>query len=223
MNVVARKESKIMARLQLAALLTVGVATAACTPVHHNVAPPNMGLTPVNQPVVQRTDFVFDVTGGAGGVSPAELGRLDAWFQSLQLGYGDRVSIDAPYGDDASRRDIARVVGSYGMLLSEGAPVTAGAVSPGSVRVIVSRSTASMPSCPNWDRGRYNMTAETGSNYGCAVNGNLAAMVADPEDLVRGQTAPGAADAASVSKAVKLYREMAPTGNTLKSESTGGR
>jgi pilus assembly protein CpaD len=172
---------------------------------------------------VQRTDYVFDIAGGAGGVAPVELGRLDAWFQSLQLGYGDRVSIDAPYGDEASRRDIAGVVASYGMLLSQGAPVTAGAVAPGSVRVIVSRSTASMPNCPNWDRGRYNMSPETSSNYGCAVNGNLAAMIADPNDLVRGQAGPEAADPASVNKVVKFYRDLAPTGNTLKSESTGGQ
>lgn len=211
-----------MARFNIAALLTVGVATVACSPVHQNVAPPNMGLVPVNQPVVQRTDYVFDVNGG-GGIAPAELGRLDAWFQSLQLGYGDRVSIDAPYADDASRRDIASVAASYGLLLSDGAPVTAGNLAPGALRVVVSRGTASMPTCPNWDRGRYNMTAETGSNYGCAINGNLAAMIADPSDLVRGQAGPEGGDAASVNKAVKLYREMAPTGNALKSEKTGGQ
>ena len=222
MNVVARKENKIMARLTLVALAAVGAATGACGPVHHNVAPPHMGLVPINQPVVQRTDYVFDVAGG-GGIAPYELGRLDGWFQSLQLGYGDRISVDAPIGDEASRQDIASVAAAYGLLLSEGAPVTSGPVPPGAIRVVVSRMTASMPNCPNWDRGRNNVTTETGSNFGCATNGNLAAMIADPGDLVLGQTGPRTPEAAAVNKAVKLYRDAAPSGGTLKAESAGGR
>ena len=33
--------------------------------------------------------------------------------------------------------------------------------------------------------------SNTSSNFGCAVNGNLAAMIADPADLVRGLAAAG--------------------------------
>lgn len=218
---VVRKESKIMARFKsLALLLTAGAATGACVPAHHNVAPPNMGLIPVNQPVVQRTDYVLDIAS-SGGVAPAELRRLDAWFESLQLGYGDRISIDAPYLDEASRRDIASVAASYGMLVSDGAPITAGNLAPGAARVVVSRTTASMPTCPNWDRGRYNASTETSSNFGCANNGNLAAMIANPEDLVLGQSGNGVADPAATAKSIKQFRD---NGNKpLQAESAGSR
>ena len=61
------------------------------------------------------------------------------------------------------------------------------------------------------------------SNYGCAVNSNLAQMVANPDDLVRGQEARGS-DSRAVTKAIKSYRDKSPTGNgELKSESTKGQ
>ena len=51
-----------------------------------------------------------------------------------------------------ARAQVAGIAGNYGMLVSPGAPVTAGAVAPGSVRVVVSRDGASVPDCPNWER-----------------------------------------------------------------------
>jgi pilus assembly protein CpaD len=73
-------------------------------------------------------------------------------------------------------------------LLVDTPPVTAGNVAPGTVRVVVSRSTASVPSCPDWSKTtEANYNSSNHSNYGCASNSNLAAMIADPEDLVRGQ------------------------------------
>jgi pilus assembly protein CpaD len=61
------------------------------------------------------------------------------------------------------------------------------------------------------------------SNYGCATNTNLAAMIADPEDLVRGKTGDSQVDAALSGKAIKAYREAPTTGTKgLKVETTGG-
>ena len=86
--------------------------------------------------------------------------------------------------------------------------------------MVVSRSTASVPDCPNWSPTGASATA---SNYGCAVNSNLAAMVADPSDLVLGQNGHGTGDATATSKAIKVYRDKAPTGaGTLKNESSKG-
>ena len=47
---------------------------------------------------------------------------------------------------------------------------------------------------------------------GCSVNGNLTAMVADPQDLVYGREAGSVIDAASAAKAVQSYRAGKPTG-----------
>ena len=64
------------------------------------------------------------------------------------------------------------------MILQPGAPVTAGAVAPGSVRVIVSRTRAEVPGCPNWSQpSQPNYNNQTMSNFGCGVNSNLAMTV----------------------------------------------
>jgi len=190
-----------------AAILALGLTLGACGPV-------NRGLESVNQPIVSRTDYVFDVpAAGLSSQSSPEASRLDDWFRSIEVGYGDRISIDesAAYGGE-SRRVVAAIAARRGLLLSEGAPVTAGPIEPGLVRVIVSRSSASVPRCPNWDRpATPELESSTMSNYGCAVNSNLAAMIANPEDLVRGQ-AGAQSDARTTTKAIKSYRDAKPTG-----------
>jgi pilus assembly protein CpaD len=148
--------------------------------------------------------------------------RLGQWFQSLGLGYADHIFVDASEGYGFGIGDVANAAAEYGILLSEGAPVMAGAVPPGNLRVIVSRTTASVPNCPNW--GTQRGPSSTSANYGCAVNSNLAAMVADPNDLVLGQSGSVSGDANVSSKAIRVYRQTVPTGTKgLSSSSTSGR
>jgi pilus assembly protein CpaD len=170
---------------------------------------------------VQRTDFVMDLASREDRLSPTERSRLNGWFGSLGLGYGDRIWVEEPYGPGPARQDVARVAAEYGLLLSDGAPVTPGAVAPGSVRVIVSRSFAYVPGCPRADN--YRGPSSVSANYGCAVNSNLASMIADPSDLVLGQGGGGIRDTGQAAKAIKVYREAAPTGSKgLASSGTSG-
>lgn len=204
-------------RLSLA-LATLGMTIAACGPV-------NQGVESVNQPVVQRTDYVFDAGTAGNALASGERERLESWFSSLELGYGDRVSIDssAVYGAIGGREEVAAVVARFGLLISDAAPKLASGITPGAIRVIVSRTQASVSNCPNWNRPSMpEFSASSMSNYGCATNSNLAAMVANPEDLIRGRTASPVGDAAVAYKAIDAYRNAAPTGkNGLKSETAG--
>ena len=205
------KDNFNMARIKsIAILVSLGVAAGGCAA--NQVAAPaeaNRGLDSVNQPVVQRTDYVVDLQTSGGRLAPGERDRLHAWLASLDVGYGDKVWVDDTYGGGAAE-DVARVAADYGLLLSDGAPVTAGSVQPGSVRVVVSRSSASVPGCPNWE-GPGGASA-TSPNYGCAMNSNLAAMIADPNDLVLGQEGSVVGDATTASKAIRAYRSAVPTG-----------
>src|ERR1700752_4500782 len=110
------------------------------------------------------------------------------------------------------------------MLVQQGAPVTAGSVQPGTVRVVVSRRRASVPGCPNFSLpAQPNYENRSMSNFGCSVNGNLAAMVADPVDLVHGREGTGVLDTATATKAVEYYRSTPPTGSKgLKEVTTKG-
>ena len=192
------------------AIVLLASAVAGCNTTPGDV--PARGMMALNQPVVSRTDYAMDVAAPGGGLPSSEEARLDAWFRSLGLGYGDSIYVDGDYAGDA-RQDVARVAGRYGMMVSASAPVTAGNVQPGTVRVVVSRTRASVPGCPNWDRPAspdYDNTQM--SNYGCAVSGNIAAMIADPQDLVRGRDAGPVVDTITSGKAVGSYRAQAPTG-----------
>lgn len=211
---------------KLSFLLLASATLAGCQ-IHRGVDEPARGLVPVNQPVVSSADYVFDAAAPSGSLDPSEAARLDGWFRGLELGYGDVISVDGAESASA-RADVARVAARYGMLVSEGAPVTAGAIPPGAVRVVVSRTRASVPGCPNWSKASNpNFNNELMSNYGCAVNGNLAAMVANPADLVSGRES-GVLDPITGTRAIQSLRSQKPTGegglkDISTSSSSGGK
>jgi pilus assembly protein CpaD len=200
-------------RSKFGLLLIASAALAGCS--YHARAGDlrDRGVEAVNVPVVTRADYTFDAAAPGGSLAPSEKARLDAWFRGLNLGYGDSIYVDAPFSE-AARYDVAQVAGNYGMMVQPGAPVTAGAVPQGTVRVIVSRTRAEVPGCPNWSvPSQPNYNNRTMSNFGCGVNSALAQMVANPEDLVHGREGNGIGDNTAGTKAVILYRSTQPTGS----------
>lgn len=187
----------------------------------------NRGVESVHQPVVTRADYLLDLQVAGGDLASGERQRLGGWLTGLRLGYGDRVAIDDPsYRGTRVRDAVAGVVADFGLLLAEEAPVSPAPVTPGTVRVVVSRMTAGVPGCPDHSRdSSVDYNQNTSSNFGCASAVNLAAMVANPQDLIRGSAGTGN-DAATSFRAIDLYRKATPTGGggqTIKSESTGRR
>lgn len=206
-------------KLAGALALSLGLALGACGGM-----PTNKSLYSVNEPVVERNNYTFDVQSSQSGLSIADQQRLDGWFEALELGYGDRVSIDDPLASDAVLEAVSQLAVRHGVLLSDEAPVISGASQPGYARVIVTRSKAHVPGCPNWSAtSDMNYNNGTSPNYGCATNSNLAAMIANPEDLIEGQKGTGETVIMSSSKAIETYRDAAPTGaGGLSENATGG-
>ena len=185
-------------------LIALGTALAGCTAATRDL--PDRGVAAVNVPLVATSHYVIDVAAPGGALAPREGERLDAWFQTLGLGYGDTIYIDGDYAP-AAKQEVANVAGQYGMLVAHGSPVTVGAVGPGSIRVVVARHTATVPGCPNWSTpAQPNFENRSISNYGCGVNANLAMQVANPQDLVHGREGPSAIDASTGARAILLYR-----------------
>ncbi|MFV0645260.1 MAG: CpaD family pilus assembly protein [Sphingomonadaceae bacterium] len=188
--------------------LTIGLSLSACGGM-----PENRSLYSTKQPVVERTNYTLDIAKGAGGLSIPEQRRLAEWFETMDLRYGDRVSLDDPGMSGSTREAVAGIAARHGILLSEGAPVTQGFVPSGMVRVVITRTDAEVPGCPDWSaKSQSNLTNGVYPNYGCAVNSNIAAMVANPEDLVNGQRGSGETIIMSSNKAIDTYREQEPTG-----------
>lgn len=192
------------------ALLALTAALAGCQ--HTATDLPDRGVAATNVPVLVHSDYVFDAAAPRGSIPSTEQARLDGWFAGLGLGYGDQIYVDG-YSAASARQDVARVAGKYGMMVSEGVPVTQGAVAPGVVRVVVRRSRAEVPGCPNWSQpAQPNYNNRSMSNYGCSVNKNLATMVANPEDLIHGREGDPYVDAAAASRGVGLYYSTPPSG-----------
>ena len=209
-------------KFRSALALSLGLALSACGGM-----PSNASLESVHQPIVSRTNYTLDLTSGPGGLSIPEQRRLAGWFEAMDLRYGDRITIDDPLLSGATRSSVEAVAARHGILVGGEAPVTPGQVMAGSVRVVITRSTATVPGCPDWSaQSDANLRNGTSSNYGCASNSNLAAMVADPEHLIEGARGTGATVVASGTKAIDTLREAKPTGaNGLKevsSTSAGG-
>jgi len=198
--------------------LSLGLALSACGGMATNRT-----LESVHQPVVEKTNYVFDLTTGPGGLSLPEQRRLVGWFDAMNLHYGDRIYIDDPLASPVTRGAVETVAAKYGMLLSDGAPVTQGYVNAGTARVVVVRATASVPGCPDWrDKSDANFANGASKGYGCAVNGNLAAMVADPQHLIKGATGTGETVVMTSTKAIDAFRDKAAVAGAAKQQSTGG-
>ena len=191
-------------------IIALGAGLTACN------APdmPRQGLSAVHVPVVSRTNYVFDAAAPGGALAPTEAARLDGWFRGLDVRYGDSVFVDGFDASGPARAQIAELAGAYGLLVSAGAPITAGEIMPGTVRVVVSRTVASVPNCPDWrsSPSQPNFNNQSMSNFGCSVSSAMAAQVANPEDLIHGQEGLGVADARTATKPVNVYRTTPPTG-----------
>ncbi|AUX70880.1 pilus assembly protein CpaD [Porphyrobacter sp. HT-58-2] len=193
---------------KLALAMALGLGLAGCGGM-----PTNTSLYSTKQPVVERTNMVLDVNTNSAGLPISEQQRLNGWFEAMDLRYGDRLAIENPSQNPAVANAIRDLAARYGLMLSDTAPVTAGALQPGQARVVITRATASVPGCPDWSaKSDMNYGNATSPGFGCAINGNLAAMVADPQDLLEGKKGASETVIATSNKAISSYREMEPTG-----------
>lgn len=186
-------------------LIAASLGLAGC-----GTLPTNTSMYSVHQPVVERTNYAIDLASDGDGIAVADQTRLNEWFDVLDLRYGDRIAIDSGdgFGNEGAARDVRAAAAERGIMVTQGAPVTPGIIAPGNIRVVVTRSQASVPSCPDHRTQGQNFNAGNNSNYGCAINSNLAAMVADPEDLVRGRDNKRI-DSNSGNAAVNAYKTKA--------------
>ncbi|WP_137871135.1 CpaD family pilus assembly protein [Sphingopyxis sp. 2PD] len=200
-------------------VLALSASLAGCTGTAYS----NRSLDSVHQPVVRNAIHQFDVAASSGELAPSEQSRLQGWFDAMGVRYGDRISIEdsSVYGATSAQATVRSMVARRGLLVSDAVPVTTGAVPQGHLRVIITRASAFVPGCPDWSsKSSINTANATSANYGCATNSNLAAMVADPNDLIKGARSDGN-DPSMATRAIKTFREKPPTGaGELRGEKT---
>ena len=173
----------------------------------------NQSLYSVHEPVVERSHYAIDLINTRSGLPDSEARRLAAWFADIDLRYGDHVGIANPDASESERAAVAAMLARYGLVIEDGPRSGASEIAYGMLRVVVTRSTASVPGCPDWSaKSDFNPRNATSSNYGCAVNSNVAAMVADSEHLLHGDDSGDDRGGHSARKAIETYRDAVPTG-----------
>jgi pilus assembly protein CpaD len=83
-----------------------------------------------------------------GGLSAGEQARLKGWFEAMNLKYGDRISLDDPLKNPATSASVSHVASHFGLELAREVPVTEGAVGAGTVRITITRASATVPAAP---------------------------------------------------------------------------
>lgn len=199
--------------------LSLGLALAACGGMASNRT-----VYSIKQPVVERTTMALDVTTSGGSLPISEQSRIAAWFEAMDVRYGDRISVLDPMAGRETRAAVAELAGRYGLLLSDEIPMAGGDLQPGQARVAIQRSRASVPGCPDWSESS-DATLNNGvsSGYGCATNSNLAAMVADPEELIQGRKGSNDTYISTSNSTIKAYSTAVGTKvNTANAASATG-
>ena len=198
-------------RLWSSVALAVAAGLTACaTGLAQPLAPTRTSESPaaVDVTVARR---VLSVHFQPGALTPAP-GQIEAFNGLLAAGdvsRGDRIVIERGPAvlADARTRVLAVALTREGLRPSV---VEAGDVAESELRLVVEHATARVPGCPDWSKPPGNDFANTlHGDFGCATAGDLAAMVADPRDLVEGRPlAPVVGDAAIF--AIHRYRTGAP-------------
>lgn len=182
--------------LTLLATLAIAMPVAGCWKSPRNKAPFTLSNPSERHPIsVEQSEALLDlsVSGHAQGLSSAQWNQVYGYLNGYQESGRGRLVIKAPTGganEKAAKRaynDVrqamrrvginprAVVLESYGAKWNPNAPL----------RLSYLEIVAKGPDCPDWSE---NLAQDPQNlpwpNMGCATQKNLAAMVADPQDLL---------------------------------------
>lgn len=179
-------------------------------------------------PVVERLEI--PVSPDTIALSAIDEDRLRAFLSGYKQAAESEVTIVTPTGTANASAAINMVAEVSEVLVAEGIAPSGFRVAPyrpadgnpsAPVFVTYSRLVASSPQCGDWS-DNYALTPRNlpPANFGCATQNNLAAMVADPRDLVR----PRAMSPAYTPRrddVLDKYRQGQPTATERSEEESG--
>jgi pilus assembly protein CpaD len=168
------------------------LATLSACATKNNGTRDNAGVETIHKANVSFEETSHPIRFAAGKLSASEETSLTAFAAASGLRYADRLTLRVSEPNMATdyRNAINTVLGRFGLAI--GNVETATGLQPGIAMLAVSRPTVSLPECGVHDGpNNFNVNNENQSNYGCAVRSNLAAMVANPADLISGNKLDG--------------------------------
>jgi pilus assembly protein CpaD len=203
--------------LAVAALAAALAGCASAPEQHLDEARTTEAPNAIEVSVTHRT-LAVHFEPGETAPRPKDVAALNVLLATGDIAPGDEVRIEraASVIADARARALASALARQGLRPTMVAP---GGAPDGELHLVVEHATATVPRCPNWTKPPGNDFDNTlHSDFGCATALDLAAMVADPRDLIEGRPlAPVVGDAAVW--AMHRYRSGAPE----KSEDTSAQ
>lgn len=209
--------------LRQAALLALTMLAGACTPVEALWTPAD---TPREVTVVRAERAaqlpIAQLPATRNRLAAADTAQLRRLIEELGEPRRTRVTISLPADADQSQAvPVVRALAGFGV---DSSNITVGQQPRGDsaavrgIAVTAELYAAVPPRCPDWHRTVMDDDSfRPSSNFGCANANNLAAMLADPGDLVAPRRL-GPADGTAQEAAVDRYKTNKVT--PLKSSST---
>jgi pilus assembly protein CpaD len=171
-----------------------------------------------NHPIlVQPSSQSLKVNVSPTGVAPADTAHFDAFVSGYQAHGNGKIVISAPAGPLANVEVtwIADRINAMGVSRDQILVANRDAApGDGQVELNYVSYQANTAPCGDWSEDlAYTIDNKTASNLGCAVQHNIAAMVADPRDLM-GPRPMGGADADRRATVITNYEKGSPTAAT---------
>jgi pilus assembly protein CpaD len=205
---------KLDAMFRAAAVLSVLVA-GSCSVTNDGNTISEDGAH--NHPITVEPSYrelKVQFAGGEAGMSSEDAVKFDAFLADYRVHGNGSLGISVPNGAPAhdaitffAERAAATGISRDKILVSTHD------VSNGDFRVAVSYISykASADSCGDWSENlAFTADNQTPKNFGCAVQHNIAAMVADPRDLL-GPREAGQADSVRNATVMDLYEKGQPS------------
>lgn len=120
------------------------------------------------------------------GVQPSDVSQLNLFAHQAAAHASTPVTISYPAGSQSARRAAGQAAG---VLIKEGVPRRSILVTPhegggNQLILIFAQKLAETKPCGDWSENMAgNQFNESGPNFGCSVQNNIAAMVSNPEDF----------------------------------------
>lgn len=199
----------------LRGLAIASILVAGSCAVPHNSPDTISEDGAVNHPIAVEPSYrELKVTyaGGADGMSADDAAKLDAFLADYRTHGNGSLSISAP--GSAGRAAItffAEHAAATGISRNRILVSTRESGGDGRVSISYIAYTARADSCGDWSENlAYSADNLTPGNFGCSVQHNIAAMVADPRDLL-GPRPFEPADANRAGAVLEKYEQGMPT------------
>ena len=219
-----------VSRMKLIVPALVGLSLAACeTTVHEQKFD---FASDRYAPQVVQVDEAYDFAPAsyAGGMSPSDrsmVARQMAMY--AQSGRGSMV-VSYPRNSDNAKAaaealaEMRAMAPAYGVdpAYIQAQPYEASGQNRAPMSIRFARLEAKIPECgTNWSSLTKTAMNEPHPNFGCAVNANIAAMVADPSDLIGAPPPMGPPDPGRRAAVLEAYRAGEATGAERADNETG--